>query len=79
MFSKVDVNGPRTSQLFAFLKQSFPPWLDAAASGGKELSWNFNKFLIGRNGMPIKHYSSELDYAQLEQDVYDELVKTQNA
>ncbi len=78
MFSKVDVNGPQTSQLFTFLKQSFPPWLGMAASGDKDLSWNFNKFLIGRNGMPIKHYPSELDYAQLEQDVYNELVKTQN-
>lgn len=78
MFSKVDVNGPQTSQLFTYLKQSFPPWLDMAASGDKDLSWNFNKFLIGRNGMPIKHYPSELDYAQLEQDVYNELVKTQH-
>lgn len=78
MFSKVDVNGPQTSQLFTFLKQSFPPWLGTAAPGNKDLSWNFNKFLIGRNGMPIKHYPSELDYAQLEQDVYNELVKTQN-
>jgi len=77
MFSKVDVNGPQTSQLFTFLKQSFPPWLGTAASGNKDLSWNFNKFLIGRNGMPIKHYPSELDYAQLEQDVYNELVKNQ--
>jgi len=34
--------------------------------------------LIGRNGMPIKHYPSELDYAQLEQDVYNELVKNQS-
>ena len=78
MFSKVDVNGPQTSQLFSFLKKSFPPWLGIAASGDKDLSWNFNKYLIGRNGMPIKHYPSELDYAQLEQDVYNELVKTQN-
>ena len=77
MFSKVDVNGPQTSQLFTFLKQSFPPWLGTVASGDKDLSWNFNKFLIGRNGMPIKHYPSELDYAQLEQDVYNELVKAQ--
>ncbi|DBA96626.1 TPA: hypothetical protein ACH3X1_015486 [Trebouxia sp. C0004] len=79
MFSKVDVNGPQTSQLFTYLKQSFPPWLGMAASGNTDLSWNFNKFLIGRNGMPIKHYPSELDYAQLEQDVYNELVKTQNS
>ena len=77
MFSKVDVNGPQTSTLFSFLKQSFPPWLDATTAGNKELSWNFNKFLIDRHGMPIKHYTSELDYAQLEQDVYNELVKGQ--
>lgn len=75
MFSKVDVNGPQTSQLFSFLKQSFPQWLDAAGTGYKDLNWNFNKFLIGRNGMPVKHYTSELDYSQLEQDVYNELLK----
>ncbi|KAL3132629.1 hypothetical protein ABBQ32_009154 [Trebouxia sp. C0010 RCD-2024] len=76
MFSKVDVNGPQTSQLFSFLKQSFPQWLEAAGTGYKDLDWNFNKFLVGRNGVPIKHYTSELDYAQLEQDVYNELLKT---
>lgn len=75
MFSKVDVNGPQTSQLFTFLKQSFPQWLEAAGTGYKDLNWNFNKFLVGRNGMPVKHYTSELDYAQLEQDVYNELLK----
>ena len=75
LFSKVDVNGPKTSQLFTFLKQHFPPWLDAHSACTKDLSWNFNKFLIGRDGMPLKHYPSELDYARLEQDVYDELVK----
>lgn len=79
MFSKVDVNGPQTSELFHFLKQHMPASLAFPGAGDQNLEWNFNKFLVGRNGMPLKHYPSHLDYAQLEQDVYDELVRTQIA
>lgn len=79
VFSKVDVNGPQTDELFRFLKQHMPASLAFPEAGDHNLDWNFNKFLVGRNGMPIKHYASQLDYAELEQDVYDELVRTQGA
>ena len=79
MFSKIDVNGPQSSELFHFLKQNMPAALALTGAGDHNLDWNFNKFLVGRNGLPLKHYPSHLDYAQLEQDVYDELVKTLTA
>ena len=52
MFSKVDVNGSNTHPLYQFLKSELTGVL-----GTKDVKWNFTKFLIGRNGEPIKRYA----------------------
>jgi glutathione peroxidase len=41
MFSKIDVNGDGACELYAWLR---------AQSGGDDISWNFEKFIIGRDG-----------------------------
>ena len=33
------------------------------------LSWNFNKFVIGRNGIPVKRYGDAVYLKQLESDI----------
>ena len=48
---KVDVNGKNTHPLFAYLKESAPGTL------GNRVKWNFTKFLIGKDGKPIKRYA----------------------
>ncbi|MDA8426703.1 MAG: glutathione peroxidase [Treponema sp.] len=53
LFSKVEVNGAGTHPLFAFLKTSLPGIL-----GSRDIKWNFTKFLVGRDGVPIRRYSS---------------------
>lgn len=52
MFAKVDVNGEQAHPLFQWLTSELPGWL------GKSIKWNFTKFLIGRDGKPIKRFAT---------------------
>jgi glutathione peroxidase len=52
MFSKIRVNGSDAHPLYRFLKESLPGVL-----GTEAIKWNFTKFLIGRNGEPLKRYA----------------------
>jgi glutathione peroxidase len=56
MFSKVVVKGPGQAPLYQFLtsKQSNPKF-------GGEVAWNFEKFLIGRNGEVIGRFVSSVE------------------
>lgn len=49
--AKVDVNGKDTHPIFAYLKNELKGVL------GKRIKWNFTKFLINKEGTPIKRYS----------------------
>ncbi len=51
MFSKVDVNGPDAHPIFAYLQKELKGIL------GNSIKWNFTKFLINREGMPIRRFS----------------------
>ncbi|WP_312996414.1 glutathione peroxidase [Leclercia sp.] len=51
MFGKVEVNGPATHQVFRYLKEELPGVL------GGRIKWNFTKFLIGRDGKPLKRFA----------------------
>lgn len=51
MFSKVDVNGDNAHPIYKYLKDSLPGLL------GKKIQWNFSKFLIDTNGIPVKRFS----------------------
>ena len=50
MFSKVVVKGPNKSPLYKSLTESATP--------PGEVSWNFEKFLIGRDGAIVGRYKS---------------------
>ena len=52
MFSKVDVNGKDAHPLFNYLKDQL------SGFAGKRIKWNFTKFLIDRNGIPVKRFGS---------------------
>lgn len=72
LFSKVTVKGPETTPLFAWL---------IGGGGNAEISgkirWNFEKFLVGRDGMVVSRYSSTVDPLSqpLLQDVETALAK----
>jgi len=51
MYSKIDVNGDKTHPLFKYLKHK------QGGTLGDFIKWNFTKFLIDRNGQPIKRYA----------------------
>ena len=54
IFAKVDVNGPDAEPLFDRLKADAPGLL-----GSKAIKWNFTKFLIGRDGRPVRRYAPQ--------------------
>lgn len=60
--SKIEVNGAGAHPLYQWLK---------SATGGADIQWNFEKFLIGKDGRVIKRYSPKTvpDDAQLRKDL----------
>ena len=51
MFEKIDVNGGTAHPVFRYLKGELPGIL------GGRIKWNFTKFLIGRDGTPLKRFA----------------------
>ena len=63
MFSKIDVNGPNAHPIYRYLKKElkgFP---------GSEIKWNFGKFLLDRNGNPVKRFSPVTKPEKLKNDI----------
>jgi glutathione peroxidase len=51
MFSKVAVTGPLKSPVYEYLTR---------ASGGSEVAWNFEKFLVDKSGKVVSRYPSRV-------------------
>lgn len=54
LFAKIDVNGPLAHPLFRFLRSKQPGMLGPFNAGA--IRWNFTKFLIDRNGVPVARF-----------------------
>ena len=54
MFSKIEVNGNNTCDLYKILKTQQP-----AEDGTEDLPWNFTKFLVDKNGTVIKRFTPQ--------------------
>ena len=52
LFAKVDVNGAQAHPLWKWLKQE-----KGGLLGIDAIKWNFTKFLVGRDGKPLKRYA----------------------
>jgi glutathione peroxidase len=52
MFSKVDVNGAKAAPIYKYLTAK-----DLKPAGKGDISWNFEKFLIGRDGQVVGRFS----------------------
>lgn len=48
---KIDVNGSNTHPVFKYLKDELGGLL------GSKIKWNFTKFLIDKNGKPVKRFA----------------------
>lgn len=64
MFDKIDVNGANAHALFKFLTSKKPGVL-----GTEMIKWNFTKFLIDKNGNPVKRYGPNTKPAEIGQDI----------
>jgi glutathione peroxidase len=51
MMAKIDVNGPKTHPLYAYLKRGKKGLL-----GSEGVKWNFTKFLVDRKGEVVKRF-----------------------
>ena len=79
---KVDVNGEKAHPLFTFLRESLPfpsddpshlmtdpkliTWSPVTRN---DISWNFEKFLIGPDGIPVRRYGRHFQTVGLADDI----------
>jgi len=60
LFEKIEVNGPHTHPVFKYLKMKL------GGLFGRRIKWNFTKFLIDRNGRPVKRFAPTTKPAGIE-------------
>ena len=63
LFEKINVNGKNTHPIFKYLKSKL------SGFPGSNIKWNFTKFLIDKNGKPVKRYSPVTKPEKLEADI----------
>ncbi|OIQ17893.1 MAG: glutathione peroxidase [Bacteriovorax sp. MedPE-SWde] len=66
IFEKVDVNGENAHPLFKYLQKEKPGLL-----GSEKIKWNFTKFLIDKNGEPVKRYAPQVKPLDISEDIED--------
>lgn len=54
-FDKVSVNGKDAHPLFRYLKKELP------GTAGGIIKWNFTKFLVDRQGRPVRRFSPQTE------------------
>lgn len=60
---KVNVNGPNTHPIFKYLKDH------SKSALGKEIKWNFTKFLVSRDGQTIKRFAPTTEPEAMRQSI----------
>lgn len=63
MFAKVDVKGPGQHPIYRLLTQAQPTRIVAPGKGarpGSEIRWNFEKFVIGRDGSVAARFDPDV-------------------
>ncbi|KAB5547337.1 glutathione peroxidase [Coniochaeta sp. 2T2.1] len=68
IMDKTDVNGDNANPLFEWLKEEQPGLL-----GLKRIKWNFEKFLVGKDGKVKGRWASTTKPESLEKDIVAEL------
>lgn len=66
LFAKVEVNGPNTHPIFAYLKAQQP-----GLSPDGEIKWNFTKFLVDRNGNVVRRYTPTDTVGAIERELVE--------
>ena len=68
LFSKIDVNGPSTHELYLYLKYHTPE-MRLCDGKLKNIPWNFAKFLVDSEGKVVKFYPSDVDPNKMMTDI----------
>ncbi|MBN9381982.1 MAG: glutathione peroxidase [Chitinophagaceae bacterium] len=63
LFEKIEVNGPGTHPVFKYLKTKLGGFF------GRRIKWNFTKFLIDRDGRPVKRFAPITKPAEIESHI----------
>lgn len=61
LFAKIEVNGKAAHPLYAFLKRAQPGIL-----GSRAVKWNFTKFLVDRQGLPVARFAPTVPLPSVE-------------
>uniref|UniRef100_A0A8C9GR68 Glutathione peroxidase 1 n=1 Tax=Piliocolobus tephrosceles TaxID=591936 RepID=A0A8C9GR68_9PRIM len=82
LFEKCEVNGGGAHPLFAFLREALPAPSDDATAlvtdpkfitwspvCHNDVAWNFEKFLVGPGGVPVRRYSRRFQTIDIEPDI----------
>lgn len=64
LFEKIDVNGKKTHPIFKFLKSEL-----SGGIFGSAIKWNFTKFVIDRQGVPLKRFSPTTKPEKMEKTI----------
>jgi len=63
MFAKIDVNKDSAHPLWKYLKDK------QGGTLGSFIKWNFSKFLVDKNGQPVKRYAPNTEPFSIRKDI----------
>ncbi|MXQ94784.1 hypothetical protein E5288_WYG010795 [Bos mutus] len=82
LFEKGDVNGEKEQKVFTFLKNACPPTSDLLGSSSQlfwepmkvhDIRWNFEKFLVGPDGVPVMRWYHRASVSTVKSDMLEYL------
>uniref|UniRef100_A0A673SUB7 Glutathione peroxidase n=1 Tax=Suricata suricatta TaxID=37032 RepID=A0A673SUB7_SURSU len=82
LFEKGDVNGENEQKIFTFLKNSCPPTSELLGSPDQlfwkpmkvhDIRWNFEKFLVGPDGVPVMRWFHKAPISTVRADILEYL------
>lgn len=68
LFSKIEVNGPETHELYKHLKSNCKEFV-VDENTFNNIPWNFAKFLVDNNGKVIAFYSPDTEPTKMEKEI----------
>uniref|UniRef100_A0A8C9L6B0 Glutathione peroxidase n=1 Tax=Pavo cristatus TaxID=9049 RepID=A0A8C9L6B0_PAVCR len=78
LFQKGDVNGAKEQKVYSFLKNSCPPVAEEFGNPknlfweplrNHDIKWNFEKFLVGTDGVPVMRWYHRANIATVKNDI----------
>ena len=70
IMDKVEVNGAGSHPFWEYLKNE-----QTGILGTTSIKWNFTKFLINKEGLPVRRYGSNETPEQIQKDIEEQLSK----